>query len=132
MMSAARIASLAVLVVATAPLGACWRPSADRAHASAATLAACRTRADEVYQRQNRAEVYNADTYATAERDSPYSTQGLPGITTNGLSGAYRRDQLEDDCLNATEAGPDDVSSPGVPHPASDIVRGTALPPPRP
>jgi hypothetical protein len=132
MTPAARAASLAVLVAAIAPLAACWRPTADRAHASAADLAACRGRADEVYLKQNRGEIYQADTYATGGRDSPYSTQGLPGITTDGLSGRYHREQLEDDCLNAVDSPAAEVSNPASRMPASDIVRGTALPPPRP
>jgi hypothetical protein len=132
MISAARAASLVALVASTTPLGACWHPPADRAHASAATLAACRTRADEVYLKQNRDEIYRADTYATGARDAPYSTAGVPGITTNGLAGRYARDELEDDCINSTDGTAVEISDPGTRVPASDIQRGTALPPPRP
>jgi hypothetical protein len=99
--------------------------------ASAAARAACRSRADEVYLKQNRGEVYQADTYSTSTRDSPYTASGLPGITTNGLGGQYQRDQMEDDCLNASEDSRVQVTNPEPSVPASDIVRGTAPPPPK-
>jgi hypothetical protein len=130
---ASRAATLAVLVAAAASVAGCNQPpSADRAHASAATRASCRSRADEVYLKQNRAEIYQADTYATATRDSPYGAAGLPGITTNGLSGRFAREQMEDDCINSTNGDAATLTNPAPRAPSSDIVRGTALPPPRP
>jgi hypothetical protein len=75
-------------------------------HASAATAAACRQRADEVFSRQNRQDVYNSDTYVSSIRDSPFATSGLPGITSSGLGGRYARDKYLDDCLrNAADKG---------------------------
>ena len=74
-------------------------PSGSR---DAAALAACRQRADEIYSKQNRAELYRSDVFATSSRDAPFATTGLPGITSRGLSGAFARDSLVDDCLNAT------------------------------
>ncbi len=73
-------------------------------HRDVAALAACRQRADEVYQKQNRAELYRSDEFATSSRDAPFASTGLPGITTRGLSGEYARDVLVDDCLNASGA----------------------------
>lgn len=84
-------------------LAACYTPPpASHSHASTAAMTACRQRADEVYIRQNRGEIYNADRFATAERDSPFASSGLPGITTNGLGGRYNYEQLQDDCLSST------------------------------
>lgn len=79
----------------------CARPAPDpQQQASAARKAACRQRADEVYTKQNRGEVYETDTYTTNTRDSPFATSGLPGITTRGLGGQYERDNMIRDCLN--------------------------------
>jgi hypothetical protein len=127
-------ARLAVALVALAAIGGCaQRGSSGRVQASAATMAACRSRADEVYLKQNRAEVYQNDTYISSTRDAPYASSGLPGITTDGLGGQYQRDQMIDDCINASEGSERvTITNPASSIPASDIPRGTAPPPPRP
>ena len=89
-------------VIACLWLGGCAGSRAPERQGSAAQKAACRQRADEVYSKQNRAEVYRSDTYLTTTRDSPFATSGLPGITSRGLSGQYARDTLVRDCLNNT------------------------------
>ena len=66
---------------------------------SASAVAACNTRADEIFARQNRDAAYKADTYQTSQRDSPYSGAGLPG-TEQGLSDQYARGQNVRSCLN--------------------------------
>ncbi len=68
-------------------------------HADAATAAACRQRADDVFATRHPDAVYNADTYASSLRDSPFGTSGSPSLPTNGLSDAYERDRLLRDCL---------------------------------
>ncbi len=78
---------------------------------TAADLSACRARADEIYNKQNRAEVYRSDTFVSDTRDSPFSTSGLPGITSNGLSGLYQHDDLVSSCVNSRGAA---VASPGA------------------
>ena len=90
------------LLAATALLGACGTPvpQTRAQNVAAADLTACRARADEIYNKQNRAEVYRSDTFATDTLDSPYSVSGLPGITTNGLSGLYQHDNLVSSCVN--------------------------------
>lgn len=91
----------------------------QRSPSDIAALTACRQRADEVYAKQNRAEVYMSDTFATSGRDSPYSTTALPGITTRGLSGQYERDSMVSDCLAGTGAatGVSTKPAPGKPKP---------------
>lgn len=91
------------LLAATALLGACGAPvQHTRAqNVAAADLTACRARADEIYNKQNRAEIYRADTFSTDTLDSPYSVSGLPGITSNGLSGLYQHDNLVSGCVNS-------------------------------
>ncbi len=105
----ARVLPLAALLA----LAACSSPpqsSGGRARASAATLAACRQRADDVYLRQNRDEIYRADTYVGSTRDSPFAGYGQSGITSAGLSGRYARDNIQEACLNNTSP-PGSVSS---------------------
>ena len=95
-----RAICLLVLVVA----GGCAR-RAPVGDVSAADRAECRQRADVVFDKQNRAEVYRTDTFAGETRDAPFSTTGLPGITSSGLSGQYERANLLDDCLRARAGG---------------------------
>ncbi|MBV9784100.1 MAG: hypothetical protein JO264_09795 [Acidisphaera sp.] len=102
---------LAIFAVAIG-LAACGAPPPSQP--SAATQAACRSRADEVYLRQNRQSIYRADDYAGGIRDAPYATTGLPGITTNGLADRYDRDEMVRSCLNGTENNGEVVPSPGV------------------
>ena len=59
---------------------------------------ACRARADQVYQQQNRADLSVRDT-----RDSPFATSGLPGITSSGLSSRFARDDLIAGCSNGAQ-----------------------------
>ena len=107
-------------VLAVGGLGACSHPigsTADRAGASPKAMAACRQRADEVWERQNRGEVYRNDTFATAERDSPFGAGGMartdPGA---GLPDRYARETMLDDCLNAASGTPG--TTPDAPPPA--------------
>jgi hypothetical protein len=96
--------ALAIFLVALLLAGCANRPPPNRA--TAATAAACRQRADEVFARQNRAEVYNSDTYDSSIRDAPFASSGLPGITTRGLGSRYARDKYLDDCIrNAADRG---------------------------
>ncbi len=94
-------------------LSGCAAPASPRNHADAAALAACRQRADQIYERQNRADVYRSDTYETSERDSPFTGAGLNGITSDGLGGRYQHDQFESDCL--TSSGSTAPQTPAVP-----------------
>jgi hypothetical protein len=113
----------APLAVATAaacivPLGACtyFANNDVRSGASASDIAACRKRADEIYARQNRGEIYLADMYAAGGRDSPYATSTVNGNTSAGLAGRFQREQFEDDCLRSTSnlSPPPGESEPGA------------------
>jgi hypothetical protein len=96
-------APIGCLLLAGLTLAACAaQPPATRA--SAAQQAACKQRADEVYLRQNRADIYRADNFATSTRGAPYSN--LPtSNATSGLSGRYARDTMLSDCLNGIGSG---------------------------
>jgi hypothetical protein len=107
-------------------LGACAAVQQPRSQASAAQKAACRQRADEVYEKQNRGDVYRADNFAGGMRDTPYAAQGMPGSPNAGLSARFARDTLFDDCLrNASGNLPDMSGEPtGTGSPALGGVSG--------
>ena len=87
----------------------------------AATVAACRERADQIYDRQNRADLSRRD-----ERDTPLAASYLSGITTRGLSARFERGQRIAECTSGLASG---AGSPGpAMSPASDSTTGTAAP----
>jgi len=113
---------------------------------------ACRARADEVFQRQNRQDVFRTDTHASGTRDAMFSSTGSPGVGVGQLSSRFARDQLYIDCLRAVAGNvgttPDAPSAtPGpagaapaaaaaqpaaatAPQTGGVMPRGQALPPP--
>jgi hypothetical protein len=100
-------APLAVLAVAG--LAACSHPigsTADRADATPKAMAACRQRADQVYDRQNPGDVYRSDMSAGGQRDAPFGGMGPPGNPSDGLSARYARETMLDDCLNGVSGSP--------------------------
>jgi hypothetical protein len=106
--AAFRSAVLAAL--ALAGLAACATPfggTASRGTVSPKTMAACRQRADAVFDQQNRDAVYRADMYAASQRDAPFGGAGMAGNPSSGLSDRYARDTILDDCLNGTTSGAD-------------------------
>ena len=102
----------ALLAGCAIPLG---QSAASGAAPSQEAVAACNTRADEVFLRQNRDALYKADTYQTSLRDSPYAGAGLPE-TSAGLSDQFARGQEVRHCLN------------GVATPLPSQQPGTAAP----
>jgi hypothetical protein len=108
-------------------LAACAAPA--HRHGSAAQEAACAKRADEVFLRQNRAEIYRADQYAASGRDAPFAGAGR--LDAPSLSDRYAREQFLENCLagrtgsaGATPEAPDPFVGANVPK--------TAPPPPKP
>jgi hypothetical protein len=95
-------------------LAGCAAP-ADGPQASAAQAAACRARADEVYDRQNRADVYRSDSYAGGTRDAMFSSTGSPAASIGALSGRFARDRMLDNCLRG--AANNVASTPDAPPP---------------
>jgi hypothetical protein len=101
---AQRYARLTCMIVALAASACALGPPGAAPETSARS--ACQQRADEVFQRQNRAEVYNVDTYRTDTRDAPFATSGVKGVTSAGLSQQFSHDTMVDDCLRGSAPGP--------------------------
>jgi hypothetical protein len=84
-------------------------PPTGQARADAATLAACREHADQVYDRNNRDTIYTI-----SSRDSPFSANYTPGVTNRGLAQRYVRENMVRDCVRntGTETNRAPVTSP--------------------
>lgn len=118
-MRRARHAMSLFAILALGGLAACNHPigsTSDRAGATPKAMAACRLRADEVFERQNRGEIYRADMYATGTRDAPFGSTGVSGNPGAGLPDRFARETMLDDCLNAAAGTPG--ASPDAPPPA--------------
>jgi hypothetical protein len=69
-----------------------------QARADAATGAACRQRADQVYDQQNRAEIYSPG----SQVNTPFSGNYTPGVSDRGLSEQFVHDRMVSDCVRNT------------------------------
>ncbi|PPQ33146.1 hypothetical protein [Rhodopila globiformis] len=76
-------------------------PQSSQARADAATVAACRQRADEVYNQQNRGAIYSAN----SSENAPFSANYTPGVTSRGLSALFAHDRMVNDCVRNTGTG---------------------------
>lgn len=76
--------------------------------ADAATLNACRERADAAYDRTHRDSIYSI-----SSRDSPFSANYTPGVVDRGLPQRYGRDSMVRDCVRNT--GTETDRTPGGP-----------------
>ncbi len=95
-MSPPRAAILALLLAIT---GCTARPP-TMSVTDRATVAACRSHADQVYDRLNRGAIYSVpQTYA------PNSSTGLIGDPTGALSDAYAHSRMIDRCVSGTSGG---------------------------
>ncbi len=72
-------------------------PPVGQARADAETLAACRQHADDVYNRQNRNQIYTI-----TNPNVPYSTSYAPGVTDRGLADRYAHENMVNDCVRNT------------------------------
>lgn len=88
------------LVAASLALAACQSAAPPRDPATAAAASACRERVDEVYAQQNRVELSQRD-----QRDAPFSSTYLSGITSRGLGAQFSRGTMFDDCLSSARGG---------------------------
>lgn len=72
-------------------------PPTGQARADAATRAACRERADEIYNRQNCGTIYSI-----TNRDAPFSGSYAPVPIDSGLSQRYAHQNIISDCVRNT------------------------------
>jgi hypothetical protein len=91
-------------------------PSTGQARADAQTAAACRQRADAVYNERHRDTIYAAP----PEVDTPFSGAYAPGEEDRQLSNVFERDSMLSDCERNTGAEGNRTPDHGAP-PASPV-----------
>ena len=76
------------------------RPQTAQTRASAAARAKCQASTEQAFNRQNRYLLSERDT-----TDAPFSSSGVTGITTRGLTQRYDYESDLASCLSASQAG---------------------------
>ncbi len=117
--------ALPIAVLGALLVGGCT-DSALRSSASPAQMAACRSRADAIYEHQNRADIFREDAYASGQRDAPFGGASSFGSTAS-LSNRFARERLVDRCLAGT-LDRIDTPEPLDPHPSAIPVKPLAQP----
>jgi hypothetical protein len=102
-------------------LAAGCTPAPPPSRSAVAARAACRAQSDAAYNRQNRDLLSTRDT-----TDTPFSSSGVSGITTNGLSREYDRQTALDNCLRGNGAAP--AAAPGDGTAVQGPARTSTLP----
>jgi hypothetical protein len=95
--------ALLCAVAAVLALSGCESGPATETQADAATMAACRHRADEIYDQQNRADIYRPPDQV----NSPFSANYTPDVSDRGLSALYAHEKMVSDCVRNTGTGAD-------------------------
>ncbi len=95
-------------------LGACASRQSSLSVTDRETIAACRTRADEVYERLNRGSIYSIN-----QNNAPNSAIGRVRDPTAALSDRFARDRMVDRCVKGTGAGAGGAVAPPFSAPAS-------------
>jgi len=93
-------AALALIVLLAACAGPGPQPGGAQVQANAATAAACRQRADQVYNMRHRDTIYAPP----SDINTPFSANYAPGIGDRGLSDVFERDSMVSDCVRNTGA----------------------------
>ena len=99
---------LLCLVLVT--VAGCGGSRPPQTRSSAAAAASCRSETESSFNRQNRYLLSERDT-----TDAPFSTSGVTGITTRGLTQRYDYDTQLASCLSASGGGPATTGQPGAP-----------------
>lgn len=91
---------LATLALTGMMLSACDIPAPLRSQeqADAQTVAACRTRANEVFDQQNRGTIFSQQ----SQVNMPYSANWTPDVPNRGLSQVFGFDRMVNDCVRNT------------------------------
>jgi hypothetical protein len=97
----------AALLLTAVTLGACDAPLPaplrSQAQADASTVAACRQRANQIYDQQNRGAIYSPQNQA----NTPFSANWTPDVPNRGLSAQFGFDRSVNDCIRNTGTGTD-------------------------
>jgi hypothetical protein len=122
-----RVAMGFVCLMSAVALSACDRPPlSGQAEADAQTQAACRQRAEEAYEQQNRGAIYSP----ALAVNTPYSSNYVPASGDDrGLSALFAHDRLISDCVRNTGTGTDRTVPTSPSPPASPSA---VSPPPTP
>ena len=117
-------------ILAACLVAGCAAPprTSEASHQRQAELAACRSRADTVYAKQNRGAVYAGPDQSF----SPFSSTGLSGVTSAGLSTRKDYGDMVSDCLNGSLANTGGVSAVPDPGAAPSPARPSGPPPSSP
>lgn len=106
MTPSARHTPLLLLVMLAGCAGPPLASPGPGSQADSATQAACRQRAEEVYDRRHRDSIYSP----SQATNTPYSGAYAAGVPNRGLSQIYERDSLIRDCVRnvgtETDRGP--------------------------
>ena len=73
-------------------------PRTGQARADAETAAACRQRAEQVYNIRHRGEIYSPP----PQVNTPFSANYAPGLPDRNLAALHERDELISDCIRNT------------------------------
>jgi hypothetical protein len=113
-MTCLRIAMLTGTLLGATALSACdgGGPQTSQAQADTQTAAACRQRANEIYDRQNRGDIYAPNSSA----NSPFSANYNPDNPSRGLSQLYAHDTLVSNCVRNTGTGSERSQPPADQH----------------
>lgn len=95
------VASIGLLLGAIALSGCDGAPPSGQARADAATQAACRQRAEQAYEQQNRGQIYSPQ----SQVNMPYSANYVPDVPNRGLSDVFAHDRMVSDCVRNTGTG---------------------------
>lgn len=93
----------ASIVLAAVTLCACEAPAPLRgqAQADAQTVAACRERANQIFDQQNRGTIFSGQ----SQVNTPFSANWTPDVPNRGLSQAFGFDRMVNDCIRNTGTG---------------------------
>ncbi len=88
---------LVLLLLLTGCTGPALPPS-GQARADAQTVAACRQRAEQVYDIRHRGDIYSPP----PQVDAPFSSNYAPGTLDQNLAALHEHDELINDCIRNT------------------------------
>lgn len=90
-----------VFLASALALGGCAGQSSGRqAQADAQTRMACEKRAEQVYEEQNRKDIFGP----ASSVNTPFASNYVVGDTTLGLPGLFAHDRMVSDCVNNSSA----------------------------